>query len=290
MRLFSEANRYRETLRILAENGSDRLVFEPNVSHNVWHFGVYNTESPLRVEKPSMVAFIFTDRGLYKPGETVTFRGIDRTLKLGTYEPYSGNYTVTLKEGSYYGSDLEVKTGIASESGGFFGNFVLPEDIEPGYYSIQYSRGDEHQSAGFQVAYFERLKYSVSISAPDITYHQGDTISMQLKAEYLSGGALGNADYEYYWYKEPWWWQPAGDEWAGYTFGSSEYDQRYSLSSKTGKLDPEGKTGMTQITTPEGVLGLPYSYNVEAVVQDERFQQIASFARTIVHPAKSTLV
>jgi uncharacterized protein YfaS (alpha-2-macroglobulin family) len=283
---FADSNRYSDALRILADNGSDKLVFEPNMSHNVWHFGVYNTESPVEIEKPEMVAFIFTDRGLYKPGETVTFRGIDRTLHLGTYEPYEGSYTITLKESSYYGSDIESKSGKTSDSGGFFGSFDLPQDMEPGFYSIQYERGEEVYSIGFQVAYFERLKYSASISSPDVTYYQGDSISMQLSAEYLSGGALGNADYEYSWYKEPWWWNPKGSSWSAYTFGSGEYDQRYSLSSKTGKLDPEGKVQMRQDTTPEGLSGLPYAYNVEAIVQDASYQQIAAASRAVVHPAK----
>ncbi|HOV64468.1 MAG TPA: alpha-2-macroglobulin family protein, partial [Spirochaetia bacterium] len=170
----------------------------------------------------------------------------------------------------------------------------MPQDLEPGFYSLSYKRGgteaseegsSDESSIGFQVAYFERLKYSVRLSAPDVTYYQGDSITMQLKAEYLSGGALGNADYEYSWYKEPWWWKPEGSEYPEYAFGSSEYDQRYSLSSKTGKLDADGRAQIRQDTTPEGVEGLPYAYNVEAIVQDASYQQIAASSRVVVHPA-----
>ncbi|MBN2443250.1 MAG: Ig-like domain-containing protein, partial [Spirochaetales bacterium] len=66
--------------RIIVENGTDKIIFIPNTSHDQYHFGIYNTTTINHVEKSTMKAFLYTDRGLYKPGETITYSGIDRTL------------------------------------------------------------------------------------------------------------------------------------------------------------------------------------------------------------------
>ena len=103
-------------------------------------------------------------------GFTSSFRGIDRDQVLGSFIPYEGDYWVTLKEDTWrdakeYGK-IEGKT---SESGGFYGSFTIPEDIEPGIYKLEYNRWDierETKSITINVAFFERLKFQTALSMP----------------------------------------------------------------------------------------------------------------------------
>lgn len=276
---------WKNHMRLYVEKGADRVEFEPNQSHDVWRANIYNTTYPTRIHKPKPVTYIFTDRGLYKPGETVSFRGIDRNLRYGDYSPYTGGYTVTVAEARYKGKEIARFQGETTDSGGFYSTFTLPEDADPGRYKIIYSRGDSQTTEYFRIAHFRRLSFSVDIDQPDITYYEGDTVSFNISAEYLAGGALSKGSYEVYWYKQPAWFYPSGDVWEGYRFGPSTYDSRKSLTTEEGSLPAVGKLNVKQETAADGVEGLPYRYGIEARISDVSNQIVAKQAETMVHPA-----
>jgi uncharacterized protein YfaS (alpha-2-macroglobulin family) len=199
--LMSESWKYYD-VEIHVETDDDRIVFHPT-THNVWRTGIpASSISTVMTEKPFI--FMFTDRGLYKPGETVTFRGIDRNKKLGSFIPYEGNYSVSLEKNSWRNSKVyERKEGATSSSGGYWGQFKIPEDIEPGNYSIVYKRlGSEkkvEKVLNFTVAFFEKLKIQSELTLEDKTFYAGDIINAKLEASYLAGGYLAGADYSSEW-------------------------------------------------------------------------------------------
>jgi len=283
---FSDSqNIWKDHLRFKVETDSDSIEFIPNDSHNIWHMGVYNTETPLTIQKPSMETLIFTDRGLYRPGETVIFRGIDKDLTLGEYSDFTGSYTIQLKESSYIGKTLLEDKGISSESGGFYGKFKLADNLSPGYYKLVYKRLGGVREITFQVANFERLSFSVSLSKPDLVYFPDQKLSIPVYSTYLAGGALSSASYSYAWTKTPASFQPDGLMWKGWSFGPGGWDQKYILTRGEGNLDPEGRAVVEQIPVNEGIKGLPYKYSVEVRVRDKSNQEVAKRQSVIVHPA-----
>lgn len=276
---------YSNKPRIMVEYGSDKIEFVSNYSHNVYKHGVYNTESPEKIDRIKGETFMFTDRGLYKPGETVTFRGIDKNLKLGRYTPYQGEYKIEVSEQYSDSKPFYTESGKTTSSGGFFGSFKLPENIEPGYYYIEYSRKEYKASIYFQVAYFRRLAFQTSISIPDITYYKGDTINANLIATYLAGGALANAKYSYFWTKSSTYFKPKGSNWEDYRFGTYDYQSEETLSSGSGKLSGSGTATLKQDAKGSFVKGLTYKFQCYANVMDIDRQEIGTSKSIIVHPA-----
>ncbi len=285
-RLFEDsARRGSDLLRFRVEKGKDRIEFAPNGSHNIWHHGIYTFVDPVRAEESRMETFLFTDRGLYRPGETVTFRGIDRDLSLGSYSSYIGPYSIEVKEPEYQGKTLHAISGSTSASGGFHGSFTLGDATEPGSYVIEYRRGSGVRQIYFQVANFERLSFQARVSAPDVDRYHGDVLSFRLSAEYLSGGALAGGAYRAFWAKEPASFRPPGKKWEEYRFGPETVDQHYVLSETEGTLGPTGEALFRQETTPEGIAGLPYRYRLEASVQDAARREVSARNQVLVHPA-----
>ncbi len=277
---------WRDHLRIRAKIGLDSIEFVPNDSHNPYRSGVYGVSSPLYAVHSTMETLLFTDRGLYRPGEKLMFRGIDLDLRLGEYKPYQGAYAVKLKNSGYGGDVIAALEGYTSFSGGLYGSFDLPGEMEPGYYVIEYTRPDGRQwSAYFQIAFFENLNFEVRITGPDTTRYLGDTLEYDVHAGYLSGGNLSGGSYDLYWTKEPAFFSPPGSKWDGYRFGPLQSDQRQFLSSSEGKLDSAGNIRAEQRTTAEGVAGMPYTYQLEARVQNAGRQEIAAKKLSLVHPA-----
>ncbi|MDR0785483.1 MAG: alpha-2-macroglobulin [Treponema sp.] len=286
----------REQLRIKvvekggAANGGDEAEFIPNDSHNLWRFNIEGYAEPRTVEKARALVFLFTDRGLYKPGETVSFRGVDRTLSLGKFRAYTGPYTVEVQ--TDYSSDKPsiVLKGLTTKSGGSYGSFTVPEDANPGTYTIRYSRteedGDGLGSVSFTVANFEALRFEASLSAPSTPFYQGDSLSMRFTASYLGGGALANAPYRYHWTRENNWFQPRnGLQWEKWRFGPENSDNRSYVGGGEGVLGPDGTASIIQKTVGDAVEGAAYTYNLEVSAQDAARQEVASRASVTVHPA-----
>lgn len=268
-------------------NGNDKAAFAP-WSHNSWREGV-STESLENARKPQQRTFMFTDRGIYKPGETVTFRGIDRDQLLGSFTTHTGWYSITAK-GAWWDSKeiIEPIAGQLSESGGFYGSFKIPDDVKRGKYNIVYTRGDNPDETAilqFTVADFERVKFESSITVPKITYFGGDKLTANLSASYLAGGSLSGANYEVSWYKQPTTFETSDPAAKDYTFNNGLYPSRYYYSDNSGTLGTDGTAGLSckseQITD-----GAPYIYHVETAVTDISNQRIAAQNDIWVHPAQ----
>jgi uncharacterized protein YfaS (alpha-2-macroglobulin family) len=290
-------NRYynrQEALRIKvvekggADNGGDEAEFIPNDSHNLWRFSIAGSAEPRTVETARPVIFLFTDRGLYRPGETVSFRGVDRTLALRKFQAYTGPYTVEMK--ADYNSDKPsvVLKGLTTKNGGSYGSFVVPADAAPGTYTIRYTRGGGEGTVTFTVANFQPLRFAASLSAPSTPFYQGDALSMRFTASYLAGGALAGAPYTYHWTRENLWFYPrkkGGVQWEKWRFGPENSDSRTYIGGGEGVLGSDGTASIIQQTVGDVVKGSTYTYNLEVSAQDAARQEIASRASVTVHPA-----
>ncbi|MDR2053078.1 MAG: alpha-2-macroglobulin [Treponema sp.] len=267
-----------------AQAGGDEVEFIPNDSHNLWRFGIEAAVSPFEAEKERPAIFLFTDRGIYRPGETVTFRGIDRRLRLGQYRAYEGPYAVTVKSGAFRAPDIASLSGTATANGGSHGSFTLPESLDPGRYTIVYKRGEAEASAAFTVANFERLRMEASLDFPESTVFLGETMSARLSASYLAGGVLAGAPYSWYWTREIAAFNPGG-AWRYWKFGPEQSDGRAFIAQGEGNLGPDGRADISQEPRSDGVEGSPYRYRLEAAVQDAARQEVAVTDAVTVHPA-----
>ncbi|MDR3355955.1 MAG: alpha-2-macroglobulin [Spirochaetaceae bacterium] len=276
---------WRRTPFVFAEKDGDRAVFQP-YSHHAWRFGV-NAVEPVTAEAVRPVTFLFSDRGLYKPGETLTFRGVDRSLVLGIYAIYSGEYTVELVKGGWRGEAVASVDGVTSESGGCYGRIRLGEELTPGQYRLRYKRKDGEVCADIPVtiAYFERLRFQASVSAPALDVVSGDEINLTLEASYLSGGNLGGAKWYASWFRRLDGFYPDTAETKAFVFGPRNvYDGKRAVSSSAGVLSADGKAVLTQKTSTDSVPGAAYTYSVEATVTDVSNQQISASRTVTVHP------
>lgn len=280
---------YRSQIGVKVMKGDDCAMFVPN-SHWANQYGI-STDSLENAAKENERTFIFVDRGLYRPGETISFRGIDRTQMLGQLAVPSGDFEIWFTEGIWNGKQIGEKlSGSLSDSGGFYGTFKLPDDIKPGTYMLNYSRGlgKEAKAYGgstqitFTVAEFTTLKFEAATEIPEITYFGGDRINANVSADYLAGGSLSSADYNSVWYSQPVVFAPESAETKDYTFGPNlDYSPRTYYSNEDGKLSTEGKTTVG-CKTSEIKDGKTLSYRISTTVKDITNQAITTNATVMV--------
>ena len=288
----TNVNSYWYVPYIMAQKDTDKAVFNPS-SHNTWRYDIWSN-SPQRAEEIIPLAFMFTDRGLYKPGETITFRGVDRSRVLGMYAIYHGNYSVVLEENSYRPARIAELEDVTTESGSFYGSITIPEDIEPGSYRLVYRRVTEtieiDESVAVipvTIAFFERLRFQASLSSPPEAVILGGDINLNLRASYLAGGSLSGASWESAWFEGMGYFSPNNADTRGFTFGPMRaWDSTRYISSDSGALSGQGSAALSLKTSSSSkVTGAPYLYQAEARVTDIGNQMITAYRSVMAHPA-----
>lgn len=172
---------------------------------------------------------IFTDRAIYRPGQTVYFKGIfysskDKTRKVIPNSKLTiGLYDVNNKELS----KIDLKT---NEFGSVNGSFVLPTSGLTGNFSIRPINEDGYYS--FKVEEYKRPKFKVEIEKNKGVYSLNDKVKVEGKAIAFSGANIDNAKVSYRVYRQEiftfWPWHrsiPAGrGEREEITFGDTTTD------------------------------------------------------------------
>ncbi len=160
--------------------------------------------------------FLFTDRSLYRPGQTVFFKGIvlqkNEKDKTGAVQK-DYQTTIILRDANYKDIDtIKVKT---NDFGSFSGKFQLPQSGLNGQFTI-YTKKDPSQ-AGFRVEEYKRPKFYVDYEPIKGTYKVNDKIKVTGIAKAYAGNNIDGANVVYRVVRQPryiyawlsWrWWQP----------------------------------------------------------------------------------
>lgn len=272
---------------VFVQSGDDKVVYNLD-SHNAYRFSVPVSGMKSVAEKDDILNFSFTDRCLYRPGETVSYRGIVRHFtKDGLDNSLAGyRYRVVLERRSWYDpEEYCFAEGYLSREGGYSGTFDLPDDIPPGDYSLSfYYNGDFYGSCNVMVAYFEKVKFQATAQIANVAYTLGESINAELMASYLAGGALTGATYDAMWYKQPCTFTPPVPEAENYVFGPDyDYNGAREVNECRGSVNENGPTKI-KCDTEKGAAGQPYFYRAEIGVTDISNQTIYTGAAKVIHP------
>ena len=277
-----------EQAELTITKGADRLVLRPSLMD----FSEWNDMAPYSADVPRPLTYMWTDRGIYRPGETVSFAGLDRDLAAGKLSPVAGAFRAELLSG--YGSEkpLSFLDGSTTRTGGFEGRFSLPKDLEPGDYSINFhrsgARGVVTGSVWLRVALFRRVTYSVDVSIPEGRKLMGGTIEARIAGKYLAGGNVSKGNWSWFWTRRETWYQPPGDALADYSFGDVQRGWAEDLGSDSGSLGGDGTVVAAQ-KLGDGEKGRVYTYELVATIEDIDRQAISRRAAGLVFSSECLL-
>jgi uncharacterized protein YfaS (alpha-2-macroglobulin family) len=278
-----------EKAEVEIAKGKDRLLLRPSqMEGRTW-----NSFEPYSAEMPQPLTYLWSDRGIYRPGETLSFAGIDRDLAVGKLRPAQGRFRVDLTNGSEDGTPAGSATGDVSASGSFSGQIVLPKDAEPGDWLLVFHRIAGKQdtrtgSAYVQVANFRRVAFSVTLALPDARAFMGGSLDARFSGSYLAGGTVTKGNWSCFWTRRETWFQPPGDALADYSFGDVEKGWAEDLNSDSGSLSGTGATAASQ-KLGDGEKGRVYSYEVVATVEDVDRQAISKSDSRLVFSSEQLL-
>jgi uncharacterized protein YfaS (alpha-2-macroglobulin family) len=151
--------------------------------------------------------YTYTDRPLYRPGQTLYYRGVIRRLntQIG-YETFPENQLVQVRIFNSKGDLLQENQVLSSRYGTVHGEFQIPEEAPLGSYEINLSlESGESDALFFSVEEYRKPEFEVTVTPARSWIPQGENTEVMVKAEYWFGGPVANAEVRYLIYRSADW-------------------------------------------------------------------------------------
>ena len=179
---------------------------------------IYQNRSYKENKEKQTKTFFFLDRGIYRPGQTVYFKGIMITTDGETNEILP-NYTSTI---TFYDVNYQKVVDVAlttNEYGTFNGTFTTPIGVLNGQMRIENGSGEAY----FSVEEYKRPKFEVAFNSVKGSYRLNENIHVNGNAKAYSGAKIDGAEVKYRVVRNasfPFWWYC----WRGYYPQSAEME------------------------------------------------------------------
>lgn len=213
-----------------------------------------------------ITTYFYTDRPIYRLGQTVSFKGIARHLEADGFKNIGANeeINVVIEDPS----NVELYSGKikTTKFGTFNGTFTIPEDGKTGGYSckLTYASTGNTDYEYFEVDQYRKPEYKIEIKPNTPRVNAGDKVTATLNATYFFGGPVANARVKYS------------------VYASADYSLRYKLQPRP---DYEGFFDDWNNNEGEGDYDYGGSFLAEGfATTDENGQAIITFDTKKVEP------
>ena len=286
----------------------DRLFLQDDPT--TIYYNNFENEQPLdkaKYEKDNLTSFFFTDRSIYRPGQTVYFKGIVVSRDFDTRQAKALTAFKT-KVILYDVNKVRVDSLqlVTNEFGSYHGAFKLPQNLLTGEFSI------EDDSTGntnlFSVEEYKRPKFYVEYEKGRGSYRVGDTVRVNGSAKAYAGNNVDGAVVKYRVlrkarYPYPWFYdrrrRPVATEGQEIAHGESKTDAEgkfaisfpalpdlhvnkeqdpvfeYQVSADITDINGETRSGGTTVSVGYKVLQLSISRPVEDHLPADSLKELA---------------
>ncbi len=202
---------------------------------------------------------LFTDRSIYRPGQSVYFKGIAYSLQKDSSEvAVNQNYVLSLRDPN--GQEIDTKVVRTNDMGSFFGEFVLPHGVVNGGFSI--SSDNNGGNTYFQVEEYKRPGFDITFEPVKETYSFGDQVTVKGEAKTFSGVNLQNVQVKYrivQRYNWIWGWGRGHENQISEGFVQTDNDGKFAITFLAEKKSED------QLTKR-----LSYNYQIEVTLTDDK--------------------
>ncbi len=166
--------------------------------------------------------YLYTDRPIYRPGQTVNFKGILRQENDVKYSlPDVSQVHITIY--SPNGENVLDKDFEVSPLGTYFGELKLSDGAALGQYNVQITFASASANAVFTVAAYRAPEFEVVVTPQDKEIVRGESTTAKVSVNYFFGGGVANQPLQYNVLQEPYYFQPP---WGG-NYSWSDVDNPY---------------------------------------------------------------
>jgi len=245
------------------KTGPGRLILE--FTNETDHFtspGYFYISKPYDQEERTVrQTHIFTDRSIYRPGQTIYFKGI-MIESLGEKHEIVKNAKTLVRFYDVNGQLVAEQSLQTNEYGSFNGSFTAPTGVLTGKMRIQNETGNVR----FSVEEYKRPKFEVVFDPVKGSYKLGSKITVSGKARAYAGNPVDHATVKYRVVRNAYF--PYRYYWAGFYPQSTEAEIAFGVAetASDGSFDIQ----FTAIPDPsQKAWGTPvFTYTVSVDVTD----------------------
>lgn len=289
---------YTNFFMVLGEPGTPEFGFSIStwgLSYAFYEMGIRLNTSP-DIED----AYIYTDRPIYRPGDTIHFKVV--VYKRDNGVPAAPDYdSVTVSLNSDAGipgisRTIYSETLPLSRFGTVSDSIQLPDNAPTGYYYLEVEKDEDLIHAlYFNVKAYRKPEIEVSVNFDKEALMAGDPLEAAVQADYYFGLPAADQTFTWTFFRDG-----AYFDLPGYQVGplsanwlSPYYYPDYSplgdaVDSGQGKTDLEGGSilefSSADLFTDETTQGSPYEANLEVTLVDESGYPVSFRESALVHP------
>jgi hypothetical protein len=227
-------------------------------------------------EQEQLQTILFTDRAIYRPGQTVYFKGLLVTRDFETHRAklLSGD-SCRLFLLDAHDEDIDSMDAVTSDFGSFHGSFRIPEGGLNGNFQIESRPGNG--TIDFSVEEYKRPKFYVTFEKQKGSYKIGDTIHVAGDAQAYAGSAIGGGKVR--------WSVNRRIEYPQYEQWRSPWSQSQTIEHGEAVTDAQGKFSIVFHALPDQGTkrdwNPEYVYSIDAGVTDIDGETREGWARLI---------
>ncbi len=169
---------------------------------------------------------LFTDRAIYRPGQTVYFQGIT-TRRQGEDMSLVNGYAESVSFRDANWQEISSAKFTTDEYGSFSGSFVIPTDRLNGVFHLNANRG----STTIRVEEYKRPTFEVTFERPKEQYKLNQEVTVRGDVKAYAGFGLDDVEYSYRVIRKTsfpwrcwWWWYPTVED-EQITYGKARTDE-----------------------------------------------------------------
>jgi uncharacterized protein YfaS (alpha-2-macroglobulin family) len=261
-----------ENVAVLASHQSDVTVNAPAA----WNMGS---------ESRNLRGYTYTDRPVYRPGDTVHFKTIVRSeTPAGYVVPKDRDLRLELRDPRTY-EVIWQQSVTLSDMGTAHWDYPIAADANLGFYYLNLQAGERYvEGVRFSVEDYKKPEYAVKVTAQTPRVLEGQAIKATIDARYYFGEPVANAKVKWVVHRAPYW--PFGRYESDSDMGDEAYNtgdedqgegDTYGGEQETensGTLDSDGKFEIT-VPTKVSTNKTDVIYRIEARVTDEGNREIS---------------
>ena len=154
---------------------------------------IWNTKQSSSERKNYVSASLFTDRGVYRPGQTVYFKGILTEISEKDVTPVANEKVeISVRDVNY--QEVLTMSYVSDDMGGFDGVFTIPANVLTGTMVIQ---AKPNGATSFLVEEYKRPRFEVTFDKISEAYKLNEEVKITGKAMMLNGLPLENAKVDF---------------------------------------------------------------------------------------------
>ncbi|HEV8434036.1 MAG TPA: MG2 domain-containing protein, partial [Thermoanaerobaculia bacterium] len=271
----------------IAEKDGDTAYCASNWNEGIQPYD-FDSNFNLQEAEPVLRGTIFTDRGVYKPGEEIHAKVVLRTDTPIGIELLPAGTKVDIVTTDSRNQQVDTRTVTLGEWSSGEWTWTIPNDASLGEYYVRATVANQRLTAegNYLVAAYRRPEFRVDVTLNAPTSITGTKLNGKIVGRYLFGAPMSRRPVAWTYTRERLFDVPAAiEDRYGDHYNFLQYDRAgtETVSSKETKIDANGELKLS-LDTPVDA-GAPYTYTLEGEVTDVSRQKIAGRASFRVDPA-----